>query len=64
MAEADEGRLCLGRPRGEQDVLAPSRVCPLLAQRPAGALDSVDCHAGEAGLLDLAGSITITGCPG
>ena len=48
-------QLCLGGTRGEQDVLAPSRVCPLLAQLPAGALDSVDGHAGEASLLDLAG---------
>jgi len=77
MAEADEGGLYLGRTCGEQDVLAPSRVCPLLAQRPAGALDAVDGHAGEASLFDLAcqavggtevvsiaGSITITGCPG
>jgi hypothetical protein len=55
IAEADERGLCFDGAGSEQNVLAPPRVCPLLAQRPAWALDPVNGHAGEAGLTDLAG---------
>jgi len=41
--------------RSEQDLLTPSRICPLLAQRPARALNPVQSQAGEASLLDLSG---------
>src|SRR5215469_11546598 len=49
------GQLCLNAARCEQDLLTPPRVGPFLAQRPARALDPVDGHPGEAGLLDLLG---------
>src|SRR5215469_8057587 len=55
IAEADERGLCLNRARGGQDLVTPPRVGPFLAQRPARALDPVDGHTGEAGLLDLLG---------
>ena len=55
MAEAEEGGLCLGRAGCEQDLLAPVRICPFLAQRPARALDPVDGYTGETSLFDLAG---------
>ena len=52
-AEADQGGLGLGRTGGEQDLLAPLWVGPLLAQRPARTLDPVDGGAGETSPLDL-----------
>jgi len=65
IAEADERGLCLDRPCSEQDLLAPLRVSPLPAQRPARALDPVDGRTGEAGLLDLigqaAGGVEVSG---
>src|SRR5262252_7256509 len=53
VAEADQARLGLDRAGGEQDLLAPLRVGPLLAERPARALDPVDRCAGQTSLLDL-----------
>src|SRR5215469_1845210 len=47
IAEADQRGLGFDRARSEQDLLAPLRVGPLLAQRPARALDAVDGGAGE-----------------
>src|SRR6516162_1884157 len=53
MAEADERGLGFGGPGGEQDLLAPVRVGPFPAQRPARALHPVDAYAAEASLLGL-----------
>src|SRR6202034_2943385 len=42
-------------PGCQQDLLAPPRICPLPAQRPARGLDPVNSDASETGLSDLAG---------
>ena len=55
IAEAGERGLRLDGARSEQDLLTPPRICPLVAQRPARALDPVQGQSGEAGLLDLRG---------
>src|SRR6516225_8017902 len=55
VAEADQAGLGLDRAGGEKDLLAPLRVGPLLAQRPARALDPIAGDAGEPGAFDLAG---------
>jgi hypothetical protein len=57
--EANQRRLSLNCPGGEQNLLTPLRVGPLLAQRPARAFDPVDGRRlvrGLAGGLEQAGT--------
>src|SRR5262249_11128261 len=55
VAETGQRGFGLGRPGGEQDLLAALRVGPPLAQWPAGALDPVAGDGGEPGTFDLTG---------